>query len=187
MFLNPSEKIRLLRLTPGSNPDDILEELFSMAGDTRRAEFPNGLDLTPDDPLQPPIVADWPEDVEPTIMHFTRGGFSFDLKLDGRGNLTFNDAPFAGPDSPSGGGDGGGTSSTTNVFPARVDAYLGANLYTVTIYPRGTTQAGTQVTALQLEGNPAFPQKANGTRWTYVVKAGSQYTMNMPTWGNPTP
>ena len=177
MLLNPNEKIRLLRLTPGANTDDVVEELFAMAGDTQRAQLPNGIDLTPDDPLQPPIVADWSGDQDFPFMQLDRDGEIFDISIDASGNFNVNGSPMEGS------GGGGGSSSATNVYPARVDAYLGSNQYTVTIYPRGTNEAGTQVTATQLEGDPLFPQTADGTRYTFVVKAGSQYSMNMPTWG----
>ncbi len=177
MLLNQNEKDRLLRLTPGANTDDVVEELFSMAQDTERVQVPQGLDVTPADPLKPPITGDLPNNgTDQTLFQFTRGNEVFSFGITANNGLTFNGF------TSTPGGSGGGGSGVQTVFPGNVMAYLGANQYTVNIYPKGITEASVEVTATQLEGDPAFPHRADGTRWTFVVKAGTNYYVNMPVW-----
>lgn len=178
MLLNQNEKDRLLRLTPGANTDDVVEELFAMAQDTERVEIPQGIDLTPVDPLKPPITGNFPDDgSDQTLFQFTRGNSTFSFGLNSNNGLTFN-----GFTSTPGGSGGRGTQIPV-VMPGRIDAYIGANQYTVTIYRNGLDAEGEVVTALQLEGDPDFPQTADGTRKTFVVQIGQSYYMNMPVWG----
>lgn len=177
MLLNPNEKVRLIQLSPGADTDDLIEELFSMAGDTQRQQFPNGIDLTPADPTLPPITGNFPNtNAAQNLMKFTRGNNELTIGFNPDNSLNVN---LNGAETTVGAAAGAGAS---NVFPARVDAYLGSNSYQVTIYPAGLSSTGQSVTAIQLEGDPAWPQRADGTRYTFVVKAGNEYYMNMPVW-----
>lgn len=179
MLLNPNEQVRLRRMMPGTNTDDLIEELVSMAGDTQPQQFPHGIDLTPSSLKNPPPVQiQYPADGStPTLLKINRGGFSLSLNLNPDGTLSL-DSSENGKSTPA----AATVSSGGNCFPGRVDSYVGANVYNVTVFKTGIGGAGVSVQATQLEGDPAFPHTADGTRWTLVTQTGAQYTMQMPTW-----
>lgn len=178
MLMNENEKQRLARLIGGALTDSLIEELIAMANDKQRQSLPFGIDLTPRDPDKPPVTLDWPDDNQAgTLFRINRGNSSFDLRLNADNSLSFEESVSG--NEPGGGSTVTGVSST---FPGRVDAYLGANLYTVTIYPSGTLAGGTAVTVLQLNGDATYPHTADGTVYTMVTRAGTQYSMNLPTW-----
>lgn len=150
-----------------------------MSQDTERVEIPQGIDLTPTDPLKPPITGNLPDNgSDQTLFQFTRGNSTFSFGINANNGLTFN-----GFTSTPGGDGGKSRTQLPVVFPGRIDSYQGANLYTVTIYRNGLDADGEEVTVLQIEGDPDFPQTADGTRKTFVVQIGQNYYMNMPVWG----
>ncbi len=181
MQMNENEKQRLARLLGGALTDSLIEELIAMANDKQRQQFPFGIDLTPRDPLKPPVTLDWPNDNEAgTLLRINRGGFSFDLRLNADNSLSFEES-ISG-DEPGGGGGGSSPVSGSGGIPGRIDAYLGSNQYTVTIYPSGLLGSSSVVTVTQLNGDAAYPHTADGTLYAIVTRAGTTYYMNLPTW-----
>lgn len=124
-------------------------------------KFPSPIDIT-----------DFTTGQDAPFATFRRGSNTFSFSVNQEGNLTVNGQPTIG---------GGGGSGAASSFPGVIVAYLGANLYTVTIYRAGTTGPGTNVVVLQTEGDPAFPHAVG--RSATVTKSGSQYSMCLPTWG----
>lgn len=93
-------------------------------------------------------------------------------------NITIN--PITGQLTSSAPNQPPARKPTPSVFPGQIAAYLGANLYTVTIFTTGVTNPGTDVTVLQLQGDATVPIP-NGSS-VMVTKNASEYTMQFPVW-----
>lgn len=167
-----SERARLLREDPW-DATDLAEELYAMfTNDTT----PTQLGSAATAQFNPAVGAPYQITNAPSgdipVLSINRQGQNFTISFNPTTGVLGGEAPTGAAASRAG----------ANVFSGQIAAYLGSNLYRVTIYPLGRSQAGEDVEVTQLEGDPLYPH-ANG-RWAAVWKeADGNYAMNLPTWG----
>lgn len=177
-----TERVRLLREDPWT-AQGLAEELYAMFTDESPLDVGDGVVAKYNSKSQqvPFQIINAPDTGPIPVMAGHRaGGGSFVMTIN-NGGIQITDTTSSGEPTVTDVGSGGGSSSprTNSIMPGKIVGGS-SDTYTVMIYPRGRTNAGTNVVVKQLQISVLDTIPAELWVWVVLELDGS-YSMIVPT------